>query len=80
MDVDLPFMRGYVHLTTHNHASLKYSNDTVDAWAARWDNVGFDGPAITSGWREYEALDSLSSANAGKVNVGSCCPSASFQR
>jgi hypothetical protein len=69
-DVDLPFTRGYVHLTTHNHASLKYSNDEVDAWAARWDNVGFDGPAMTGGWREYEALDSLSSANGGKVNVG----------
>jgi|RhiMethySRZTD1v2_1073278.scaffolds.fasta_scaffold21802_4 hypothetical protein len=70
VDVDLPFSRGYVHVTTHNHASLKYSNDTVDAWAARWDNVGFDGPAITSGWREYEALDSLARTNGGKVNVG----------
>jgi hypothetical protein len=70
VDVDLPFSRGYVHLTAHNHATLKYSDGAVDAWAARWDNVGFDGPAITSGWREYEALDSLSAASSGKVNVG----------
>jgi hypothetical protein len=69
-DIALPFTRGYLHLTTHNHASLKYSDGQVDAWTARWDNVGFDGPAITSGWREYEALDPLSAANGGKVNVG----------
>jgi hypothetical protein len=68
-DIDLPFSRGYVHITTHNHASLKYSNGARDSWAARWDNVGFDGPAITSGWREYEALDSLTPATGG-VNVG----------
>jgi hypothetical protein len=69
-DIDLPFSRGYVSITTHNHATLKYSNDTLDAWAARWDNVGFDGPAVTDGWREYEALDSLSMADEGRVNVG----------
>ena len=71
VDIDLPFTRGYVHLTAHNHATLKYSNDTVDAWAVRWDNVGFDGPAITSGWREYEVLDSLSHSQiTGKTDVG----------
>jgi hypothetical protein len=70
VDLDLAFTRGHVHITTHNHASLKYSNDTIDAWAARWDNVGFDGPAITTGWREYEALDSLVKTRSGKVNVG----------
>jgi hypothetical protein len=69
-DISLPFTRGYVHLTTHNHATLKYSNETVDAWTARWDNVGFDGPAIVDGWREFEALDPLTTTNAGKVNVG----------
>jgi hypothetical protein len=69
-DVTLPFTRGYVHLTTHNHASLKYSNETVDAWTARWDNVGFDGPAIVGGFREYEALDPLTATKGGKVNVG----------
>ena len=68
-DLALPFTRGYVHLTTHNHATLKYSDGEVDAWAARWDNVGFDGPAITLAFREYEALDSLFEAN-GKVNIG----------
>ena len=69
-DISLPFTRGYVHLTTHNHASLKYSDETVDAWTARWDNVGFDGPAIVDGWREYEALDPLTRTSGGKVNVG----------
>jgi len=68
-DIALPFSRGYVHLTTHNHATLKYSNGTVDAWTARWDNVGFDGPAITNRWREYEALDPLQPTKNGKLNV-----------
>jgi hypothetical protein len=68
-DIALSFSRGYVHLTTHNHATLKYSGGTVDAWTARWDNVGFDGPAITSGWREYGALDPLQPTQNGKVNV-----------
>jgi hypothetical protein len=64
--VALPFSRGYVHITTHNHATLKYTGSgsefqghpSLDAWEARWDNVGFDGPII-GGWREYEAADSL---------------------
>jgi hypothetical protein len=68
-DVALPFSRGYVHFTTHNHATLKYSDETVDAWPARWDNVGFDGPAVTDAFREYEAPDSLDTAPNGKVNV-----------
>jgi len=46
LDVELPFERGYVHINTHNHSSLKYSENRVDAWVARWDNVGFDGPVI----------------------------------
>lgn len=58
-DVELPFTRGYVSITTHNHATLKYSEGgTLDAWVARWDNVGFDGPQLT-GTREYEVVDSL---------------------
>jgi hypothetical protein len=69
-EIALPFTRGYVQMTTHNHATLKYSDDTIDAWAVRWDNVGFDGPAITGGWREYEALDSLSEPSPGRVDVG----------
>jgi hypothetical protein len=68
-DIQLPFTRGYVHLTTHNHATLKYSDGMVDAWAARWDNVGFDGPAITDAFREYEAPDSLFQTT-GMVNIG----------
>jgi hypothetical protein len=65
-DVALPFSRGYVQITTHNHASLKYSGpgsgfweqEELDAWITRWDNVGFDGPVIDN-WREYEIPDSL---------------------
>lgn len=69
-DIALPFSRGYVHFTTHNHATLKYSDDTMDAWVARWDNLGFDGPAITGAFREYEALDALTTTMSGKTNVG----------
>ncbi len=68
-DVDLPFTRGYVHLTTHNHATLKYSEGMVDAWTSRWDNVGFDGPAIVGAFREYEAPDSLIET-PGMVSIG----------
>jgi hypothetical protein len=59
VDVSLPFSRGYVSITVHNHATLKYSADPqLDAWVARWDNVAFDGPVISSD-REYEVPDSL---------------------
>jgi hypothetical protein len=67
--VNLPFSRGYVSITTHNHASLKYTDHTMDAWVTRWDNVGFDGPVIAH-WREYEVADSLTPANyAGDRSV-----------
>jgi len=69
-DVDLKLSRGYVHLSTHNHATLKYSpGNQLDAWVARWDNVGFDGP-IVGNWREYEVSDALVAAPNGRVNVG----------
>jgi hypothetical protein len=64
VDLNLPFSRGYVNISTHNHATLKYSgpgNSSIprtDAWTARWDNVGFDGPVINN-WREYEVDDAL---------------------
>jgi hypothetical protein len=64
-DVQVSFSRGWVHITTHNHATIKYSQDggfgatePIDAWIARWDNVGFDGPVIAS-TREFEVADSL---------------------
>jgi hypothetical protein len=80
VDVDLPFTRGYVHITTHNHATLKYSPDNqLQSWSAHWDNVGFDGPVIAN-WREYEVPDSLvafsgapfgfSAPPQGSVDVG----------
>src|SRR5262249_52559551 len=72
-DVNLPFSRGYVQLTVHNHATIKYSGK--DAWWTRFDNVGFDGPVVKKS-REYEIPDSLVSGMnafsiAGPVmNVG----------
>jgi hypothetical protein len=57
-DVALPFSRGYVSLALRNHATLKYWLGS--AASVRFDNVGFDGPAVT-GWREYSAPDSLTS-------------------
>jgi hypothetical protein len=63
--VSIPFTRGYVHLSLHNHATIKYSEPgstsltaVVDASVARIDNVGFDGPVV-SNWREYEVPDAL---------------------
>ena len=72
VDVNLPFTRGYVSITTHNHASDKYGR--LDAWIARWDNVGFDGPVIGQ-WRETEVPDSLTRPSPGSgstplVDVG----------
>jgi len=54
-DLTLPFSRGYVHFTAHNHATIKYGYE--DAWIVRWDNIGFDGPKLTN-FREYEIADS----------------------
>jgi len=46
-DIELPFTSGYVQLGVFNHASIKYStNHTMDAYVARFDNVGFDGPVL----------------------------------
>ncbi len=86
VDVSLPFSRGWVHLTTHNHATLKYSHDDgfgatepIDAWVTRWDDVGFDGPVIAT-TREVEVGDSLVAGTdawniAGPVmNVGYLVP------
>jgi hypothetical protein len=75
--VQLPFTRGYVHLAVHNHSTLKYTTPgnafgagftNLDSWAARFDNVGFDGPVV-QGWREYEVGDSLTPAGT-KTNTG----------
>jgi hypothetical protein len=79
-DVQLPFTRGYVHLTVHNHATLKYTASgsgfgngftNLDAWIARFDNVGFDGPII-QGWREYDVGDALvaSSNSTSELDTG----------
>jgi hypothetical protein len=85
-NMDLPFSRGYVHFSGHNHATLKYGGD--DSWVVRWDNVGFDGPRIM-GFREYEIPDARTPANVDGydgVNLGyqvdetgmtTCCPTAS---
>jgi hypothetical protein len=63
VDAEIPFSRGYVHVSVHNHATIKYTQpdtfpNVVDASVALIDNVGFDGPVITS-YREYEVPDAL---------------------
>jgi hypothetical protein len=60
VDASLPFSRGYVQLSVHNHATLKYTMapNSVDASVARIDNVGFDGPVL-SHFREYEVPNAL---------------------
>lgn len=55
-DLDLPFDRGYVSLALRNHATLKYWLGS--AAQLRWDNIGFDGPPVTS-TREFSVPDSL---------------------
>jgi hypothetical protein len=74
-DVALPFSRGYVTVAVHNHATLKhsgpmggYSDEVYDAWSARFDNVGFDGPVIAV-FREHGIPDA-SEQHDGKVDVG----------
>jgi len=64
--IQLSFSRGSVHLSTHNHATIKYGK--IDAWVTRWDNVGFDGPVIAAA-REYEIADALVS-NGDTTNIG----------
>lgn len=74
-DVSLPFTRGYVTIAVHNHATIKYSEGDspyadrfYDAWSARWDNVGFDGPVIDT-FREYEIADATDT-NEDRLNIG----------
>lgn len=73
-DVALPFTRGYVNIAVHNHATIKYSgggaysDEVYDAWVARWDNVGFDGPVL-SNFREYEIPDATEE-HEGTLNIG----------
>src|SRR5262249_6481072 len=46
VDVPIPFSRGYVHASVHNHATMKYTQPqdhwdaVVDASVAHLDNVG----------------------------------------
>jgi hypothetical protein len=70
-DVDLPFTRAYVSLVGRNHATIKYW--ASGAWIGRWDNVGFDGPAVT-GWREQSVPDPLTVTRGlpGCVVGGAC--------
>jgi hypothetical protein len=58
----LDFTRGYVSLLGQNHATWKYAITyagtprPIRSWNVYWDNIGFDGPALTS-TREYEIPD-----------------------
>jgi hypothetical protein len=64
IDTPIPFTRGYVHLSLHNHATIKYTQpidgfaEVVDAAVARIDDFGFDGPVVTAA-REHEIPDAL---------------------
>jgi hypothetical protein len=63
VDATIPFSRGYVHLSVHNHAIIKYtqpdsSPKILDAVVAQIDNVGFDGPVLPRA-RDVEVADSL---------------------
>jgi hypothetical protein len=77
VDTELSFDRGYVHVSTHNHSSLKYSeNASIDAWVARYDNIGFDGPVVND-TREYSIADALEAVTViendvpeDRINVG----------
>jgi hypothetical protein len=72
--LDLPFDRAYVSLIGRNHATIKYGHGP--SWTVRWDNVGFDGPAV-SGWREASVPDSLQPADDGEaLTTGYVVPSA----
>jgi hypothetical protein len=74
------FTRGYVSVSTHNHATVKYSTPPdwkrdggiLYSWNAAWDNVGFDGPSVDT--TEYSAPDSLMATSGGGVSIGYVLP------
>jgi hypothetical protein len=89
--ISLGFTRGWVHFTARNHATAKYGYG--DSWTIRWDNIGFDGPKLTTS-REYQIPGSMTPAQNkdGKqgVNLGyrladtpgsmvTCCPTTSVR-
>jgi hypothetical protein len=43
--IDLAFTRGNLYFGVHNHATVKYAG--LASWTVLWDNLAFDGPAIT---------------------------------
>lgn len=53
-DINVSFTRGYVHMSAHNHATIKYGYGPDGV--IHWDNIGFDGPII-SGDKYYEVAD-----------------------
>jgi hypothetical protein len=67
-DLNLPFTRGYVHVSGRNHASVKYGFGPD--WVYHWDNIGFDGPVISAG-RSYEVPNNSTTVNGGSSrNLG----------
>jgi hypothetical protein len=69
--ISLPFTRGYVHISAHNHASIKYGfgPDVV----FHWDNVGFDGPVIPAPVA-YEVADNTKMGTDGSSPAGGTAP------
>jgi len=69
-NINLPFSRGYVHVDSRNHATIKYGfgPDVV----FHWDNIGFDGPALSAP-RAYEIPDNttaLTYNGSPAINLG----------
>jgi hypothetical protein len=62
-DLGLPFERGYVHMQ-HGHYNGHKDGDMSPSQTFRWDNIGFDGPALPVP-RGYDAVDEWEPKGAG---------------
>jgi hypothetical protein len=70
-DIDLPFERGYVNFTIHNHATSRYGDEGIGpfhSYNVRWDNFAFDGPVLAD-TSEHSAADALTPSDDG-VYIG----------
>jgi len=62
-DMNLPFERGYVHFQ-HAQYNAHKDGDASPVQTFRWDNIGFDGPALPVP-RSYQAADNTQSKEDG---------------
>lgn len=63
---NLPFSRGWFSFGGHNHATVKYGGPP--SINVLWDNIAFDGPAITAP-KAYQIRDNGAS-DAGGMSIG----------